>query len=509
MATKWNYVWGESWRDYLKRKTITDDLTKAEQESTREMIEAISDQTRSILTGVETSARTVSDRIGSGFVELNRCLNSGFDELGERMNGIADNISELNSTFEWGFGQVLASLGGMDDSLKSLIKAATTPTQTAAYEHFDIARDAFDKGLYPECLTALEKAVNGDRRSSGYALEWRFHRLIGVIRLGFAGCDLSLIDLPKAEEEFLLAARYARSDAPKEAALNLLQAGWAAYVQRKFPEALARTEEAIALDPKLAEARFQAAKFMVSKTSMDRSLETLRGAIDLDPGYVVKASADGEFRRYEGDLNGFFAAMRSEKYAVLAPKVRAALAEAEEHARTVTEVRSCSEVFKRQRSLLEDDWGLLDLLMYERKFAQDQKCVSERLSLGLTRIAKEREDRLRAEREMLAKAARERRELEERTAREMHEERERVEKAQQAIALEDALARQKAWDLLGRVLLGGVKGALVGFIPAFLCAALVCVPLTILFGDHYDHLGNSIFTLIEIICVVGGILLED
>jgi len=29
MATSWNYFWGESWHDYVQRRTITNDLTEA------------------------------------------------------------------------------------------------------------------------------------------------------------------------------------------------------------------------------------------------------------------------------------------------------------------------------------------------------------------------------------------------------------------------------------------------------------------------------------------------
>ena len=43
MAIGWNYMWGESWHEYIQRSMITNDLTTAQQESSRAMIGAISE----------------------------------------------------------------------------------------------------------------------------------------------------------------------------------------------------------------------------------------------------------------------------------------------------------------------------------------------------------------------------------------------------------------------------------------------------------------------------------
>ena len=176
MITGWNYIWGESWKDYVQRYSITHDLTAAHRESTQAMIGAISGQTASILTGVRSMGAQVSssvdrgfgqlgasmDRgfgqldssiqqlgsaVGAGFDQLGSAMSDGFSMLGGQMELIADEISGLNASFQWGFGQMIAHMGGMNDSLNTLIKLAKEEVQRLAYNHFEIARDAYRRAL--------------------------------------------------------------------------------------------------------------------------------------------------------------------------------------------------------------------------------------------------------------------------------------------------------------------------------------------------------------------------
>jgi len=431
MITGWNYIWGESWKDYVQRYSITHDLTAAHRESTQAMIGAISGQTASILTGVRSMGAQVSssvdrgfgqlgasmDRgfgqldssiqqlgsaVGAGFDQLGSAMSDGFSMLGGQMDLIADEISGLNASFQWGFGQMIAQMGGMNDSLNTLIKLAKEEVQRLAYNHFEIARDAYRRALYEECLEELDKAINGDHVSSGYKLEWRFHQMQAVIRLGFFGCNPDLVDPGQAEQSFLLAARYARSDDPEEAALALMGAGWSAFVQGKLPEALKYTNQAVALDPDLTEALFQGAKIWMAKDKPGEALPLLRQAIDQSPAYVVKASADGDFQRHEAELNDFLEAMRQEQLKVLQPQVRQKLTEAEEWAKTFSEVSECTEVLERWKGVLEGSWGLLELLKYgEEGLRKDHKTIIKAKKRGEERIAREKAAAEKAAREEL------------------------------------------------------------------------------------------------------------
>lgn len=328
------YVWGSgrSYLDYLQDKSFFDDISSASREAGRRVSMEISRQTREVIASNEALARenirmmeVSTDRITSGLAEIDSTLNLGFERLSYDLQDISSDISELNATFHWGFGELIAGIGHMNDALSELIKIAKTPVQTVASNHFEIARDAFRKGLLQEALEELHKAITGDHTSPGYKLEWRFHQMVGTIRLGFADCELSLVDLKHAEESFLLAARYAKTDYPEDAARAFLSVGWAAYCQGKMKEALAHTEQALLLHPKLGEALFQAAKVRMALGEVDKALPVLAKAIELDRFFALKAAGDGDFQKHDNQLRDFLDALRQEKYPQVVPQVHAAL----------------------------------------------------------------------------------------------------------------------------------------------------------------------------------------
>ena len=147
----------------------------------------------------------------------------------------------------------------------------------------------------------------------------------GTIQLGFADCDMSLYDLPKAEESFLAAARYGKTDYPHDAGRAFLSAGWAAYCQGKMKAALAHTEQAMTLHPEMGEVLFQASKVQMALGDVESALPMLAKAIDIDRFYALKAAGDGDFQLHDAQLRSFLEALRKEKYRQCVPKVKEAL----------------------------------------------------------------------------------------------------------------------------------------------------------------------------------------
>jgi formylglycine-generating enzyme required for sulfatase activity/tetratricopeptide (TPR) repeat protein len=343
-----------SYVEYLTAQEFVDDISSASLDVGRRLSMDISRQTRDVIASNEALAREnilateiaagqiaeatadntrmlkesvslLSDNLQEGFSDLSNAMSEGFEDLSGTLTSgfskisydlkqVSSGLNDLHATFHWGFGQMLASMGRMNDALAELIKIAKTPAQTAAYEQYEIARDAFRQALYLECLESLDKAVKGDSASSGYKLEWRFHQMIGTIRLGFVNGDMSLVDLAAAEDSFALAARYAKTDYPEHAVQAYLSAGWAAYCQGKMREGLAYTEQALALKPNLGAALFQAAKVRMALGEVEYALPMLGKAIDLDRFYALKAAGDGDFQRQDEKLRNFLEAMRDEKY---------------------------------------------------------------------------------------------------------------------------------------------------------------------------------------------------
>lgn len=310
-----------SYEDYLTAKSFAKDFTSATNKAGERVAMEVSRQSREIIASNEALARENIEAIDA----LSSTIDSGFENLSYGLGEIRDGIYELNSTFHWGFSQMLSGIDRMNDSLSTLIKIAKTPAQSAAYEHFEIARDAFKRCLYIESMDSLNKAINGDHASSGYRLEWRFHQLKGTVQIGFAGCDTSLVNPADAEQSFLATARYAGTEFPEQAAQAFLSAGWAAYCQGNMQEALTHTEQAISLNPKLGEALFQSAKVRIALGDIDTALPLLAKAIEIDRFYTLKAAGDGDFKKYDEKVLDFLENLRLQKFRQTVPKVQTAL----------------------------------------------------------------------------------------------------------------------------------------------------------------------------------------
>jgi formylglycine-generating enzyme required for sulfatase activity/tetratricopeptide (TPR) repeat protein len=367
-----------------------------QQEShTRDVTRAMSRETARLIGSQETFSRAQIETTERGFAQLSgsmarqtEALQDGLmgvswsvDRLGDRISG---EIADLRATFDWGFSHLLAGMGAMRDTLESLVRIAKTPAQTAAYEQFEIARDAFRQGLFPECLESLDRAVNGDQTSPGYKLEWRFHNLRGIVRLGSReNFDPSLVDPAAAEEAFVLAARYARADHSREAAVALLSASWAAWVRNDIHRSLEHAEAAAALDPGLSEALFQASKAQMALDAPGLALPALRAAVDQDPLYLVKAGSDPDFQKHEASMRSFLRALREEKVRALGDGAREWLGPYQTAIARCQEVGAHPVVLKwKELAAGAEDWGLLDLLRYERCVEADRK----KLAALLTRL---------------------------------------------------------------------------------------------------------------------------
>ena len=290
-----NYIFGTSlsYTDYLQARSFENSLTME-----------ISQQSKAIIASNEQLQRehiAVSSLV----------MTDGFERLSCDLQSLKSSVSELTAAFEWGFSELLAAVGQVNDTLAQLVRVAKTPAQTWAYEQFEIAREAFRKQLYPEALEYLDRAINGFAGNTGYNLEYRFHYLLGTIRLGsFKNSSKGVVDLPGAESAFLATARYSRGDQPKEAGRAMLAAGWAAYCQGKMDAAKEYTRQALSLSPSLGEAYFQLAKIQMHMGEVDTALTPLQKAIELDRLYSVKAASDGDFLPHQRERDALLARLR-------------------------------------------------------------------------------------------------------------------------------------------------------------------------------------------------------
>jgi len=304
MPKSYAYNSGLSWPDYLKVNEI-----RGVGDDVRQLRYELSSSNRKLIATHEELQREHIAAIKS----IGDAVSSGFEGLSLDMQAISSGIEELTSVFEWGFSELLVGIGHIKDSLTELVRLAKTPAQTWAYEQFEIARDAFRQGLYEEALEYLDRSIDGYGDNTGYKLEYRFHFLLGTIRMGgFQNNSQSIIDLPKAEQAFLAAAKYARHDQPKESARAFLAAGWASYCQGNMLGAEQFTKDAISLFPDLGEAHFQLAKILMHCQKRHNALQPLKTAILLDRNYAIKASSDDDFKRYNEEVNKLIHALHKE-----------------------------------------------------------------------------------------------------------------------------------------------------------------------------------------------------
>jgi tetratricopeptide (TPR) repeat protein len=295
-----NYVFGTrlSYQDYLQAQSVEDSIRSEISSASRSII-----ATKNELARGELAMRT----------SMALDVKNGFEQLSYDVRDLSTGIADLNSTFQWGFSEALILFGGINDSLKELLRVTRTPEQTWAFEQFEIARDAFRRQLYDDGIQYLNRAIDGHGSHTGYNLEYRFHYLLGTIRIGsFFNASRNIVDPQRAEKAFLSAAKYSMYDLPKEAARSYLCAGWAAYCQGNMSDAERLTRSSIDLDGVLAEGYFQLAKIQMHADHAVVALPALRQAICLDRGYAVKACSDRDFARYQGQVDVLLEELRAE-----------------------------------------------------------------------------------------------------------------------------------------------------------------------------------------------------
>ena len=251
---------------------------------------------------VQEGLRDVSDRLDS----MDQTLVQGVITLHTDLMSIEGSVHDLTAKFDWGITRLEAGIGGVRDLLEDLIRLAKTPEQTWALEQYGIALDAFSRDLYPESLEHIERAINGFEGHTGYKLEHRFHRLLGMI----LRTDTEVRDFPKAENAYLNAARYAGDRNKWDAALALTVAGYVAYEQGKIDAALGYTKRALTLAD-ITEAKYHMAKFLIHHREISPALDYHGRAIEADPLYSVKWLADKDFLTLARDVHAAISTWRN------------------------------------------------------------------------------------------------------------------------------------------------------------------------------------------------------
>ena len=254
---------------------------------------------------VATSIREIiatKEQLKRHHVALMKSEKDGLDILSYDPRHIGSALVTVNESLKQGFADIAGSL----DELKQI---ARSPSFTWAMEQYLVAKRAFLADWHEEAFNHIGWALNGHANNSGFDLDFRFHFLHGLIRMGAVRQPVaSIVDLAAAERAFLLSAKYAESRT-LAVAMGFRCAGWAAYCQGNLEDAVGYSRKAVQYNAKSGEAHFQLAKAYIHMGRADEAARPLRTAIYLDVIYAIKSAIDPDFQRYQEALAEIFASI--------------------------------------------------------------------------------------------------------------------------------------------------------------------------------------------------------
>ena len=205
-------------------------------------------------------------------------------------------IAEAAGSFSWGFVDQLISQGQMNIALDELLKLTKAVAPSWACEQFESGCAAFRRGMYKEALQAAMRAIEGQANNAGIKTEFRFHFLVGIIRLGsHSNSSTEVINPPLAQQAFLAAARCAEAACPEAAGQSLICAGRAAFLDGEFDNAIAYTRKGLELVPAHAAGLYQLGRALFMKGARKEACERLADAIMLNVEFALHASGDADF----------------------------------------------------------------------------------------------------------------------------------------------------------------------------------------------------------------------
>ncbi len=292
----------------------------------RDTISSIENAEDSIVDEVRFAANTISDAINNASDEIvyaTENVESAISELHTDINrndakilySIQDGnfllrdtntkLFSLSCMLDQRLLAVSAKLGTINYSLKELISIAKTPSQTWAFEQFEIARHAVRRGLFDDAIEALDMAINGYMNNVGNRLEHRFYMLLGAIYLG--GIDsysANHVDLDKAIVQYNLARKYAKGVTDEDYAKATLMAGWAQVCSSRQEEAIPYFRECVELYSYDAEAHYLLAKvFIETNRNVSNVIDFLASAMMVNPEYALKAHSDRSILEAQKSVN--------------------------------------------------------------------------------------------------------------------------------------------------------------------------------------------------------------
>ena len=307
----WYPGYGTSFSKYLLLETDTGrDLAGPIQKSGSIISSNISAQTKTII----DSNNQFSNIIGEGFKSVANALDWGFDRLDYALQDVNTSIESLHSDFNYSMMLLLEQasirnrlLNNLIDKIDAINEKLGSPTLTQSREFYKIGCEKLSKGLLDKALESFKEAEK--KNDTDFFIQFN----IGKLLLYGINSEVNIIDLEKAKQHFLNAARYAKAEMnidasfSKYAAEAYLHASIATYAasdsvlqnkvefKSQIEEAFQLAAKATALNPKLSEGFYHLSKYLALLGNSEESIKFLQLAIDEDAQYSRKVEFDHSF----------------------------------------------------------------------------------------------------------------------------------------------------------------------------------------------------------------------
>ncbi|MBK6973224.1 MAG: DUF1206 domain-containing protein [Sterolibacteriaceae bacterium] len=247
--------------------------------------------------GVETAIYAVADTVGEGLSQITVDLNS-----------IGENVEMLTSVCEIGFQQLNAATLQSNRLLDEIVTLLEDADRTWARAKFRRAIWCKENKLWHEALENCSNAIGRDK------LEPRFYFLRGSIYLGEAGVDPKLVDLDKAEKDFLSCAKFCGTSEPQLKQKALIHAGWAKYCAGKPLEAIGILLDAdrIFAHSRNPEISFYLAKCYLHIGDTKKAKQHFQDSIQGGELYAIRAENDQDFIPHIVELRAWMEEKRAD-----------------------------------------------------------------------------------------------------------------------------------------------------------------------------------------------------
>src|SRR5262249_51088553 len=278
------YQGRQLWTDFISGQAT---LSALEGVSPRRIMDAPSgDKPDELSVEVTKSDHHVAVESGIGALNLERLrrVNENTARLALVIEKLAGGLESLKADFNLLLGDVVWRLEMQQESLKGIldeIRLAEFEREARAYR--TRAERAYLNGWYEE---ALGDFLEAEKRNYP---DYTIHRSIAQIHL------YHIVNLPKALEYFLKAAKYARPSDLAGAAEAHYFAAIVCVVERRLESALEHLRQATQLNPKLAEAYYQQSCVASLMGDGEQAVASLAQAIEGDARYYERAKNEAAF----------------------------------------------------------------------------------------------------------------------------------------------------------------------------------------------------------------------